>query len=633
MFLVELVMQGVRGFRELARLRLQKGFNFIVAGNEMGKTTAVDTVQRLLFPSNQTRSMDALISKQTPEASRGALVIFSDDGGYYRIIQDFSKRAVNLSKYDAGTKDFSLLYKDWDSAIRFMTKINSGLSEEDFARVFIFRRDHYTNLSHSVIARPVVPGREPAKAVSSSKSNTHVDNKKIAELREVLKKAEEAADAEYRAQAAKIALDEIAKKLTTLEEMERKKNEIDLKIKELKGCESLPENLGDLIETHERIQGQKAAEADELNNHLAGLKMQLETIPVVNLFTDKLFIAGTALVGLSIIAGLFVLTGEYANFFPIGLCLALGLMIVAWYNGSRKNTQRKAILNEIEGLENECEDLEKRSQQEGETIKAFMKSTSTTTTRELKDSADNYRYFLSLRKDMEEERKHLLGDTTRDMLNKEYSKRQREASQLDKLAKEVAQYNIDTYAIRQDIERLEGESSTGSAAVWDMTNAEDLPPIVSVAEESNSLVGFHSELNIASRIGEIELETLVPAVEAAAQRNLAAVTGGKYVRVDVGHNGGLPVVRTRDDSIVQYEDQSHGTRDLIYFCLRSGLVEALVGKLRMPIILDDILAGFDMVRQKAACQILRALSAKTQVVLFSSNGSLKAENDAVMEFT
>ena len=54
MFLVELVLQGVRGIRELARLRFKGGLNFVVAGNEAGKTTAADSLQRLLFPSNQT---------------------------------------------------------------------------------------------------------------------------------------------------------------------------------------------------------------------------------------------------------------------------------------------------------------------------------------------------------------------------------------------------------------------------------------------------------------------------------------------------------------------------------------------------------------------------------------------------
>ena len=637
MFLVELVMQGVRGFRELARLRLLNGFNLITADNEAGKTTAVDTIQRLLFPNNQAGFMDTLISKQTPDASRGALVMFSDDGGYYRIIQDFSKQAVNLSKYDTDTKDFTLLYKDWDSAVTFMTRLNAGLSEGDFEKIFVFRRDHYASSPNAFIPTPstpkAVPSIQPVTSAVISKNNTAGDQKKLAELREVLKKAEEAADAEYRAQSAQIALDEIRKKLTTLEESERKKSEIDAKLKELKGCDSLPENLTDLIDACERQQAQKAAEAEELINHLTGLKIQLEAIPVVSLFADKFFVAGLALVAVSIIAGLFILTGEYANFFLIGVLLALGLMMVAWYSGSRKNTQRNAILKEIKGLEKERGELEKRSEPESQTIKAFMKSTATATPRELKEHAENYRYFLSLRDDIEEQRQRLESDTTPEMMQKEYNKRQQEALELDKAAKAVAQYNIDTYAIRQGIERIESASSPGSTIAWDVgADVQVLPPVVSILAASSRQVAFHADLSIASRIGGIEMETLIPAVEAAAQRNLVAITNGKYVRVDVGHDGEPPAVRTRDDQIVRYEDQSHGTRDLIYFCLRSGLVEALVGKLRMPIILDDILAGFDAARQKAACQILRTLGAKTQVILFSSNVSLKAEGDGVVEF-
>jgi uncharacterized protein YhaN len=97
MFLVELVLQGVRGVRNLSRLRFQSGFNLVAGGNETGKTTAVDTIERLLFPKNDPASMQGLVSRYTPDASRGALVVYSDDGAYYRVIQDFSKQAVNLS--------------------------------------------------------------------------------------------------------------------------------------------------------------------------------------------------------------------------------------------------------------------------------------------------------------------------------------------------------------------------------------------------------------------------------------------------------------------------------------------------------------------------------------------------------
>ncbi|HEY6012044.1 MAG TPA: ATP-binding protein, partial [Nitrospirota bacterium] len=84
MFLVELVLQGVRGMRELARLRFRDGFNIVSAGNESGKTTAVDAMERLLFPSTRPGIAEALVSRYTPDASRAALVMYSDDGAYYR---------------------------------------------------------------------------------------------------------------------------------------------------------------------------------------------------------------------------------------------------------------------------------------------------------------------------------------------------------------------------------------------------------------------------------------------------------------------------------------------------------------------------------------------------------------------
>lgn len=633
MFLVELVMQGVRGFRELARLRFQSGFNFVAAGNEAGKTTAVETMQRLLFPSSEPKAIATLISRHTPDASRGALVMLSDDGAYYRIIQDFSKQAVNLSKYNPSTKEFTLMHKDWDSAVAFMAGLTTGMSEVDFAKVFVFRRDHYANrLAPSAPAAAPIPRTQPAKPATRAAGKPSADQARLAELQEALKKAEESADAEYRAQSAKLALDEIRKKLTSLDEIDQKKSELDSTLAGLKVCETLPQNLSELVENYERLQGQKMAETEELSRQLESLKMQLAGTPTTNLVSDKLFIAGACLLVLSILAP-FMVPVAYASYFPIGVFASLGLMGAVWYNGSRKNAQRKAVQSDLEAMEKERAEIEKSSEQETAPLKAYMKAIGAATPAELKDKADNYRYFVSMHQDIEEQRSRILSDSTSEGLHQEYNKRQQEALELEKAARAVAQYNIDTYALRQDIARIDAESSAGASWDFGAGAQEELPTVFSAPAASDRRDGFHAELNIASRICGIEMETLVPAVEAAAQRNLAAVTGGKYVRVEVGQDGSWPVVHARDESEARYEDQSHGTRDLVYFCLRTGLVEALVGKLRLPVLLDDPLTGFDAVRQKAACQILRALGAKTQVILFSSNSALKAAGDAALELT
>jgi len=629
MFLVELVIQGVRGIRELARLRFQNGFNIIIAGNESGKTTAVDAMQRLLFPSTQAGNAETLISRYTPDASRSALVVCSDDGLYYRVIQDFVKSAVNLSKYNPATKEFNLLQKDWDNTTKFMRGLMADLSEEDYGKVFVLRREHFPNRSLPGVPTAAAksqaspPNPAPAAALVDSAART-----RLAELRETLRKAEDAADADYRYQSAKLALDEINKKLAALDQFEQKNAEIESSLAELKACETLPGNLNEVLEEHERHQGQKRADAEDLRRELEGLNIQLSSIPMSNLVTNKLFLLGAALGIVSLVLGVSFLTDAYAYLFPVGIFLSLILMATAWYNGSRKNAQFKAVKKEAYTVQNELTALEREAVHDGAIVAAYMRSIGAATTGELKEKAENYRHLNSLLQDHEEGRQRILGDVTPETLRQQSQKQQDEVHRLEEAARAVAHNAVDTYSIRQDIERLESELSSSGPAWTGVGGDADLPTEFSAAPSATS--GGPAELAIASRISSIEMDTLFPAVEAAAQRNLSAITGGRYVRIELDHDGPM-VVHAKDDSVVKFEDLSHGTKALVYFCFRVGLVEALAGKLRLCFVLDDALAGFDPARQQAACQVLRALGAKTQVLFFTSNSSLRAADDVVAE--
>jgi uncharacterized protein YhaN len=627
MFLVELVMQGVRGIRELARLRFQSGFNLVAAGNDSGKTSSVDALLRLLFPSNQPGVLGGFVSRSAPDASRAALVVYSDDGVYYRVIQDFSKGGINLSKYNAAPKDFSLLYKDWDSTTQFMAGLSSGISEHDYTRLFVLRRDQYA--APAAVQRPAVREAPASRKVAPKPKGTTAAHARLAELREALRKAEEAADADYRLQSAKLRLDEIRNRLAKLDDLDRRTAEIGAELGALKACEALPPNLSELLDEHEQRQGEKMAKSDELNREIEDLKLQLDTIPPANLLKDPFFIAGSVLGLLSIVAGVFALTSP--NIFLIGVLLALVLAAIGWYQGSRKHTERKAVVRERERVQAELRELEKSFGQGGTAIEKCMKAIGVATTAELKDKAENYRYFLSLQDDLGGERMRLLGDAGPEDIQREYEKQQIEVQELERESAAVSGQTIDAYSLRQDIERLESEIATGAEPDFRQPEV-DLPSDPGFAEPAAAVgtQGLTAELGAASRIGEIEMETLLPAVEAAVQRNMAAATGGKYVRVEIGHDG-EPTVHLQDNTVLKVSALSHGTRDLFYFCFRAGLVEALAGNRRLPFILDDPLAGFDPVRQQAACQILRGLGAKTQVILFTSNPALRVPADIPLE--
>jgi DNA repair exonuclease SbcCD ATPase subunit len=635
MFLLELVMQGVRGFKELARLRFQPGFNFIAAGNEAGKTASVDAMVGLLFPGSEAGRAASLISRETPDASRAALVVCADDGAYYRIIQDLSKQAVNLSKYNASTKDFALLHKDREATVQFMAGLTTGMSEEDYSRLFVLRRDHYAGQAVMNSSAPA-PALQVAriKSPSGPSGKAAAQDAKLAELRETLRKAEEAADADYRLESAKLRLGEIVKKLEGLEEINGRYADIHANLALLKGCESLPENLDELMDVHEQSQGQKMVKSEELQQDIEALKMQRQGMPKASLLTDSLFILGIFSGIGSLAAGVFfpavLPEAELATYFPIGILVSLVLVSAAWYKSSRKNAQKDLVQKEVEGLEAEREELEKSIGESGGAIVAYMQATASSTTAELKDKAENYKRISSLIGEINEQRQRLLGGTAVEALRAEYGQLQEEVIGLEKAARAVSQYAVDTYSIRQEIERIESESAGPS---WDFSSPDADAPAdfgVPAAPRSGHGATFLPELTIASRIGEIEMDTLVPAVEAAAQRNLSAVTMGKYVRVEAGPDGG-PAVYDKKDMRMGYAELSHSTRETLYFCLRTGLIEALAGKIRLPLVLDDPLAGFDPARQHAACQVLRALGTKTQVILFTSNPALKAQGDVVLE--
>ncbi len=623
MFLVELVMQGVRGFQQVTRLRFQGGFNFIAAGSESGKTTTVDTAVQLLFPRNEPAKLEAFHSRLSPDASRGALVVYSDDGSYYQVIEDFSKRAINLSRHDPATKKFTLLHKDWNAAAQFMTGLLPSLSAEDYNRLCVYRRESCWGQSTASTAAAAV---ERPRAAAPARGEGQ--NPRLAELHETLRRAEEAADAEYKADAARMRLNEIAKKLERIEEGRAGTAQIEAQLAELQSCETLPQNLAELIGAHEQEQSQKLVRTDELDRDIEGLTAQRDGMPQPNFLTERLFLAGVAVAVLAFVAGVFLLSEEQSHFFPIGVLAGALLAAAGWYNSSRKSIQRKAFQKEIDTLVKERAEVEKKFQDSGATIVKYMQATGSASAVELKDKADTYKRLREHLADLQEQQKLSLDNQAEEDIQASYDTQRQEVEKLEQAAKALAHFNVDTYGIRQEIERLEADHATHPAVGFtEMAMGGISMPLP--AETAGSM-NVLAEIAVASRISGIEMETLVPAVESAAQRNLSSVSAGRYGKVELSPDG-RPVVHDRTGARIAYNSLSHSTRELVSFCLRAGLIESIAGKRRLPFLLDDPFTGMDQARQMAVCSVLRQLGTRIQVILLTANSALRAPGDAASE--
>ena len=119
--------------------------------------------------------------------------------------------------------------------------------------------------------------------------------------------------------------------------------------------------------------------------------------------------------------------------------------------------------------------------------------------------------------------------------------------------------------------------------------------------------------------------SVAPVLRATLLEWLPAVTGGRYndckvdpgsLQVDVRDAGGA----WRSAALL-----SHGTAEQVYLLLRLALARHLVADGEVcPLILDDAVAAGDAERKQALLNALHAVSAGTQVILFTHEGDVQA---------
>ena len=166
--------------------------------------------------------------------------------------------------------------------------------------------------------------------------------------------------------------------------------------------------------------------------------------------------------------------------------------------------------------------------------------------------------------------------------------------------------------------------------------AADLPDL---ADAEDELAAAKRELERVERIDRTLARTIeflkraeerihrniAPVLRATVLEWLPRVTGGRYadckvdpesLQVDVCNAGGS----WRSAGLL-----SHGTAEQIYLLLRLALARHLVADGEVcPLILDDAVAACDAERKHALLETLHAVSAETQVILFTHEEDVRA---------
>ena len=120
----------------------------------------------------------------------------------------------------------------------------------------------------------------------------------------------------------------------------------------------------------------------------------------------------------------------------------------------------------------------------------------------------------------------------------------------------------------------------------------------------------------ALETAKMELQRrFAPRISQRAGYFLSRLTGGVYDRIQIGDDLSVQAARGDETTLRSPQWRSEGTGDQMYLALRLAVWEVLAPE--CPIILDDALIRFDQKRMERALGLLKELSEKRQILLFS----------------
>jgi hypothetical protein len=235
---------------------------------------------------------------------------------------------------------------------------------------------------------------------------------------------------------------------------------------------------------------------------------------------------------------------------------------------------------------------------------------------------------------------YLLDGKTLDELREEA---QRSAGEADRTSFGLDPERIRTIAATEDpvaeLDRLRRAAADSADAAGRATQALQLREVPSVPAAEETLAGAEAELDRARRLTTTLRHTisflkaadervgrqLAPVLGATVTEWLPKVTNGRYLEALVTPESLEVKVRGSAGTWREARLLSQGTAEQIFLLLRAALVRYLTeGKDRCPLILDDVTVQADASRTVAILELVHALSADQQVVVFAQEPAVAA---------
>jgi len=454
--------------------------------------------------------------------------------------------------------------------------------------------------------------------------------KKLEELRQELERVKEMEEIQFELDGYQGKIFEIEKEKEKVKKIDQEIEKLDKELEKYRFFRSLPENIDQRIAQYDSLQVNRAKEVEALDTKLADLDDELRFLTAQpKIYQKGLFKGAIALLVLGILG--FVLKGiigisalQYVGFLLIpGVVM---LFIVLWQFLSEE-TKKTHIKDEVNQLEEQRRTVIKDYEVKGAIVKRLLEQTKCENTGELKEMLDTYRKLEQRKNQLVKKKKELMIEMDWDQLTAQEKELQAKVKELEEKLKGFAGLGMDPNELRREIERLEsslerarklglipGEAEAGARQEEiETTEAERVLPTTF----------WDSLLTSASRVLGAGEEEIYQQISSRLNLYLQALSNKRYQ--EVRKEGDQLLLRHSElEREIPIQELGETTLDWVYLSLKFALWEKLV-QFNFPILLDDPFLFLDQKRKSTVAGILKRISDKIQLILFSSDKSFASQ--------
>jgi len=428
MIFSEIVLEGVRIFREQSRFVLKQGYNLVWGPNESGKSTLTQCIALLLDPACELPENCDYPSWGPGGNSRVGLVI-AEGNHKFRLTRDFINGQVSLSRLDPRTNKYEMITQKGHEAASFLAQQLKMPPVKTWRKIFFIDREDMPSGRPKVLTRKVLvqnPGPSaagdynvppgmggPAPGAAApppvAQPGYGMNPEEIKKRMEELEKQKEQAD---RIKKVQYEIDELESKLFEIENqtkqiisMEDKYRQLEESVKALESFRDLPPDIVKRIEFFEEVRKEHDSRLGEIHQRLEKVKTEFDRLTGREaFFKTRNFLIGIGLIiaGIVVQVALVPRLGAVKILPPLMIIAGIGLTFWVLWNELANRTKEGELRKQVKSVEEEKNEEIKRFDVEGSVIRRLMSEAGVEEPKELGEKLKEYKRRQELMEELDQ---------------------------------------------------------------------------------------------------------------------------------------------------------------------------------------------------------------------------------------